>query len=111
MGILPCIQLGGPSNIYFGAGFNFNLSMWEAPNVKGYTNSSLFSAPSSGTEIGLGFVIPVGARIFFSDVFGITIEGRYGYNFFTFDRDIKNEDDSVYLQGYQFLIGMSFAIR
>jgi len=111
MGILPYIQIGGFSNIYFGAGMNLNLNMWEAPTVKGYTQSSSFSAPSSGTEIGLGFAFPVGARIFFSDFLGLVIDGRYTYNFFTFDRSIKNEDDEVDLYGWQILAGLSFLIK
>jgi hypothetical protein len=111
MGLLPFIRIAGPSNIYFGAGLNFNLSSWEAPTVKGYTQSSSFSAPSSDSKLGLGFVFPVGARIFFSDFIGLVIEGRYSYNFFTFTRDIENEGDKLELNAYQLLIGMSFAIK
>ncbi|OIN95760.1 hypothetical protein AUJ66_08320 [Candidatus Desantisbacteria bacterium CG1_02_38_46] len=91
---------------YFGAGFGFSLNFIDGPTLKGYTKSSTFSAPTYEMELGFGVRFPFGLRIHLGNNTSIFVEGRYQINEVSFDRDIKNENDSVSTKSLQFLCGI-----
>jgi hypothetical protein len=49
----------------------------------------------------------VGARLHFTDAFGVFVEGRYTTALVKYSRDIKNETDEAAFKGYGILSGIA----
>lgn len=49
----------------------------------------------------------VGARLHFTDTFGVFVEGRYTTALVNYSRDIKNETDEAAFKGYGILSGIA----
>jgi TolB-like protein/opacity protein-like surface antigen len=99
-----------PLHIYCGGGIGFTLNSWEAPYIKGYTDSDTFSAPSSGTNIGIDIPITAGFRYTLMENFQLFIDYNFKLCGFKQNRNVKNENN---LAGYfiniiKFGIGYSF---
>lgn len=94
---------------YIGLGLGISFNSISMPYVSGYTNStSYFSAPVDDFGIGFVYSIPIGMRIKIQERTHIITEMRYELNSFGFTRKINNEEDSISIEGYRFIIGMGF---
>ncbi|MFC2091236.1 CsgG/HfaB family protein [Elusimicrobiota bacterium] len=96
---------------YIGAGLGMTINKIESAYIKQWYNagtaSSIFKTPLDQTSLGLLVRIPMGFRYTFDNSFGIFGEYRYSRNYFTFDRNINSEKDSIILTAGQLLFGIS----
>lgn len=92
---------------YFCIGGGLSLNKWEGPTIRGYTiSTSDFTNPVSGLNIGFTFNLPIGMKVYITDIFGILLEGKLFYNRFKFTRNISNETDRVTLRALQIIVGV-----
>jgi hypothetical protein len=94
---------------YFGIGLGMSLNKIQLPYVKGYTESSTFSAPTDDFGIGLMFRIPIGIRVKFNPKTHFYAELRYELNSMYFDRNMDKEEDTILTSGARFVTGLGFA--
>ncbi|MDT8285766.1 MAG: FlgO family outer membrane protein [Elusimicrobiales bacterium] len=93
---------------YFGIGLGLSLNRIYMPNVTGYTESSVQSAPMDQMGIGLIFNMPIGVRVKIDPKTQAFAEFRYELNSVSFDRDKRSETDSISSDGVRFVIGIGF---
>lgn len=94
---------------YFGIGLGMSLNSITLPYVKGFTQSSAFTAPVEDFGVGFIFRVPVGMRIKAGKNTHIVTELRYEMNYIMFDRgSIAGESDTITLSGAKFLVGLGF---
>jgi len=94
---------------YFGIGLGLSLNRIQLPYIKGYTNSSAYARPTDDFGVGLMFRIPVGVRVKFDAKTHFYAELRYELNSMTYDRGVKNEEDTITTGGARFVTGVGFA--
>lgn len=97
---------------YIGAGIGLTLNRVSSDYIKQWydpnTPSHVFKQPLKQTSLGFLLRIPLGIRLLISDTMGMFGEYRYSLNYFSFDRNIKDEKDGVRVSMGQYLFGLYF---
>lgn len=89
-------------------GLGLSLNSYNAPYIKGYTQSSSFSSPSEESAlIGLGVILGLGFRFNFSNNLGMFFETRLFLNSFEFKRNIDTERDVATFQSVDLILGFT----
>ncbi len=99
-------HIGKEIDPYFGLGLGLSLNEIELPFAYGYTNGN-WVQPVNDFGLGLMFRIPVGMRIKMDNT-QFFAELRYELNHVMFDRDVKNEDDTISVDGVRFVMGVGW---
>lgn len=89
---------------YIGCGLGMTLDIVSSPYIYGYDNSA-YRAGFTDVGIGLLMRFPIGARVVLGNGSSFFIEYRSNVNYFTFDRGIKNESDTVTMSYGSLLLG------
>lgn len=89
---------------YVGCGLGLTLNMVSSPYIYGY-DSGVFKAGFSDVAAGLLVRFPIGVRMVFGNGSSLFIEYRTNANYFTYDRGISSESDTVTMAYSSLLLG------
>jgi hypothetical protein len=93
---------------YLGVGLGLTLNRVYSPYIYQFDTAGTFGKPLDDFGLGFTFRIPIGMRIKMGDAVSLYGEYRFVLNTFTFDRGIKNEQDSVTMNMGQAVMGLGF---
>jgi hypothetical protein len=91
---------------YLGVGLGFAINSFYSPGISGYTGT-VFKKPLQDLELGVMFRMPVGVRVAIARGTDLFAEYRMVTNLSSFDRDIKDETDTLSMTTGFFIFGLS----
>lgn len=93
---------------YVGLGLGMTINTISSSYIYQY-HGVIFRKPLSQTPIGFLYRIPIGMRIKIGELSSLLGEYRISYNYFSFDRGIRNEVDKIKMSFNQFFLGFCFS--